>query len=102
MYFRQKQEKIGQSPVSLRTNTRGAILKFKTPLDTKIRDKYYLTLPAGDVREFSFASNFIADDGYLKMGIDISISVPFKSDGTYLIELVQSNGLAYVNLPLTR
>lgn len=32
----------------------------------------------------------------------MSITVPFKTDGTYLIELVQSNGLAYVNLPLTR
>jgi hypothetical protein len=59
-----------------------------------------VTLPNGDVRELDFAKGYIDTSGYLKTGVWITGSFPFRDTGTYKLEFVDSKGFAYVNIPL--
>lgn len=54
------------------------------------------------MREFEFPLSFVGTGGYLIPGKNITLSVPTAEEGTYLIEAVRSDGIAYFNLPITR
>ena len=95
-------EKTGKKFVSIRNNTTFTTLKFRVPPTPKLRSNYYLTLPNGDVREFDFSKEYIGIDGFLISGKKLTLTLPTNDNGTYLIESVQANGIAYFNLPIIR
>ena len=95
-------EKTGQKYVSIRNNLVSSSLKFRVPTTPRIRSSFYLTLPDGDVREFDFSKEYIGTDGFLLPGKVITLSLPTDGRGTYLVESVQDNGIAYFNLPIIR
>lgn len=95
-------EKTGAERVNVALLKKSASLKFTIPDSVKIRDTYFLTFPNGEVRESPFASRYIGADGFLLTGTRISLSLPLAVEGTYQIEFVQADGLAYVNIPVTR
>lgn len=93
-------ENIGREKVSLRTNKQITTFRFRLKSGEKLRSTYYVTLPNGDVREYDIAKQFIETNGLLKTDIWITGNFPTKDIGAYKLEFVQSDGFAYVNIPL--
>ncbi len=91
---------VGRENVSIKTNKQIANFRFRLKPGIQIRSWYYVTLPNGDVRELDFAKGYIDTSGYLKTGVWITGSFPFRDTGTYKLEFVDSKGFAYVNIPL--
>lgn len=95
-------ETIGADRVSIRTVKNIANIRFNVPKDIKIRSKYYIIFPDGNVKEYPFESKYIASDTFLLSGSSITIPLPLTQDGTYILEIVQQDGIAYANIPLRR
>ncbi len=79
-----------------------ANIRFTTPNEFLLRPNYYLTLPSGDVKEYTFAPEYIGNEKYPKQGISINLRLPLSQDGNYILELVRQDGIAYANIPLPR
>lgn len=95
-------ESIGSEKITLLNTWKNTLIRWKIPSNVKIRDSYFLTLPSGEVHEFPFPSWLIWEDGFLKPNIKITLPLNLSSIGTYRLEFVQSDGLAYINIPITR
>ncbi|MBP6981407.1 hypothetical protein KBB25_01380 [Candidatus Gracilibacteria bacterium] len=95
-------ESIGSEKITLLNTGKNTLIRGKIPSNVKIRDSYFLTLPSGEVHEFPFPSGLIGEDGFLKPNIKITLPLNLSSIGTYRLEFVQSDGLAYINIPITR
>ncbi len=52
--------------------------------------------------EYTFPLSTVSEDGFLRMNQSININIPLPDDGTYMIEAVQENGVAYFNFPVNR
>lgn len=76
--------------------------RFRLSQDAKIREVFFVTLPNGDVREYSFPKKYVETDWYLKRWILIQASFPAQETWTYKLEAVDSTGFAYFNLPITQ
>lgn len=79
-----------------------ANIRFTTPSDYRIRSKYYLTEPNGDVKEYVYDAKYIDPDGYLKKSTVIQIRTPLSVEWSYMLEVVKQDGIAYINTPLYR
>ncbi len=44
----------------------------------------------------------MSEDAFLKAGQSVVVNIPLPDSGTYLVEVVQENGLAYFNIPVIR
>lgn len=67
-----------------------------------MRGKYYIIAPSGEVKEVSFPKSDINTDGFLLPGIIINGNITLDSVGTYLLEIVREDGIAFANIPITR
>jgi uncharacterized protein YkwD len=95
-------DSIGADNISIQQRWAIANFRFKTPMDSRIRGKYYLTLPSGGVKELSFSSSLITTDGYLKKWIFVKESVTLDRDGVYMLEIVREDWVAHVNKPIIK
>jgi hypothetical protein len=95
-----KREPVGQENMNLRIQKNIANIRFTVPKDTKLRSKYYFTLPDGSVKEQLFPSEYVGSDSTLISGslIQIQVSLPFK--WTYVFEVVRQDGIAFINTPI--
>ena len=66
-----------------------------------MRGKYYLTSPKGEVKEISFSRSYLSGDGFLKQGMMMSGSIVLDTVGTYMLEIVREDGIAYAYIPIT-
>lgn len=93
----------GKNKVSTRILKNSVLFRFRLKEEDRIRAKYYVTLPSGDVREYDFPKNFVnKDTGLLKTGIMINANFPLIEFGTYKLETVTDKGFAYFNLPINK
>ena len=95
-------ESTGKNLVNVRTNKQSVAVKFRVPSTPKIRGTYYLTFPNGDIREFDYNSTFVSEEGFLIPGKMITLALPMPDNGTYMLEAVRSDGIAYFNFPINR
>lgn len=77
-------------------------MTFTPPTTPRLRSTYYITTPDGDVKEYTFLKEFVDSSDLLIPGKSIKVTFPFALDGSYQIELVREDGIAYVNTSLTR
>lgn len=63
------------------------------------KPNYYVTLPNGDVREYSINKKFINSNWYLKTNVLISWAFPITDKWTYRFEVNKSSWIAYINVP---
>lgn len=77
-------------------------IRFSFRLNTwyKVKAEYYVTLPNGDTREYVISRQYIDMDGFVKPNMLIRWSFPTPDIWVYRFELVQDNGIAYVNKPI--
>lgn len=62
-----------------------------------------MTLPNGDVRTYEFPERFIdSSTGLLRTGVLIQTTFPTGEIGTYKLEVNDTAGFAYFNLPIIR
>lgn len=54
------------------------------------------------MRELDFPKEYVGSNGFLLPGKIIVLSLPTSEKGTYLVESVQEDGIAYFNLPIVR
>ncbi len=97
-----KHESIGADKVSIIVKNNNANIRFITPKDFLLRPNYYITLPSGDVKEYTFHSEYIGSDKYLKQGATINIQLSLPQEGNFMLEIVRQDGIAYVNIPIAR
>ena len=97
-----KHETIGSEKVTAVIRNNIANIRFVTPKDIFLRSNYYLILPNGDVKEYKFDSALVGSDSLLKQGSSVQIKIPLSVEWSYILELVQQNGIAYVNIPMNR
>jgi rare lipoprotein A len=89
-----------KAKISIKKNI--ANFRFTSPTDYKIRPNYYITLPNGDVKQYTFDQIFLSSDMYLKPGISVNASFPLPIEGSYILEIVRQDGIAYANIPLSK
>ncbi len=97
-----KHESIGADRVNITVRNNNANIRFITPSDFLLRPNYYITLPSGDVKEYTFPSEYIWNDKYLKQGVTINIKLSLPQEGNFMLEIVRQDGIAYVNIPIAR
>lgn len=102
MILDRKHESIGADKVSIIVKNNNANIRFITPKDFLLRPNYYITLPSGDVKEYTFHSEYIGSDKYLKQGATINIQLSLPQEGNFMLEIVRQDGIAYVNIPIAR
>lgn len=95
-------ERIWERLVSLRTRKSIGTMQFRIKTGIQVKSKYYLTTPNGNVIEYVFPSNLLDSSGFLKTNQTIVQNFPISESGIYKIETVQSNGIAYFNLPISK
>ena len=95
-------DSIGTDSVVVQVKWSNAKFRFTSPTTYKIRGKYYLTSPRWEVKEISFPSAQLAPDGYLLPWILVTGNLTLDTVGTYLLEIVREDGIAFANIPMTR
>ncbi|GAB0174887.1 MAG: hypothetical protein HHAS10_07660 [Candidatus Altimarinota bacterium] len=93
---------IGGDLVSIQNRNTFAKFRFKSPTDYKLRSKYYILSPNGDVKEMAFPKSYIGDDGFLRSGFLVSSVFRLDGEGTYLLEIVREDGIAFANISVTK
>lgn len=94
-------DSFGKQKISVRTTKQIANFRFRLKKHEKVRSLYYVTLPNGDVREYEIPRSFVdGTTNLVKTEIWVYANFPIKDQGTYKLELVQSDGFAYVNTPI--
>jgi hypothetical protein len=65
-----------------------------------VKSEIMLTLPNGDVEKYSFGTESIDTDGYLKREKVFTKTIPLKQTGLHLVELNYDSGFAAYNGPI--
>ena len=95
-------EDTGKANIRLKKSRKLVTMTFTPPTTPRLRSTYYITTPDGDVKEYTFSKEFVDSSDLLIPGKSIKVTFPFTLDGSYQIELVREDGIAYVNTSLTR
>lgn len=97
-----KHDSLGAERVKILRQPRNIVFRFRIPAGKVVQDTYYVTLPNGDVRKYSFPKKYTDGNGYLKTNTLIQSMFSADIVGTYKLETVERDGFAYFNLPIVR
>lgn len=92
--------KLLPNGVRLTAIRKTAILRFRTPENVSLDWEVYVTLPSGDVRQYSFPNEALNPEGSIIGGSTIHFSFPLETEGVYLVEVTDTSGKAWMNTPL--
>jgi hypothetical protein len=101
VFLDRSHDSIGRDKVSIQQRWNIANFRITTPKDIRLRKNYYITKPDGKALEVAFAKNITSGE-FLKWGIPVTGSLNMDQVWTYLFEIVREDGIAYVNIPITR
>lgn len=102
VYIDRTREKIWENLVALRVQQSLGIMNFRIKAWEKVQSEYFLTSPNGNVTKYTFPTNFIDTNWFLRTNVTIRQNFPMTESGVYKIETVRSNGIAYFNLPISK
>ena len=52
----------GEERVRVMRQARSVTFRFRLPLGKKVQDEYYVTLPNGDVRKYTFSQKYVDEN----------------------------------------
>lgn len=94
-YKAEQHENISVTEKSGNITVRGTVSTV-----AKVRSDILVTLPDGNVEKYSFDSQDIGPDGYLKADHPFQKTIPARQTGLYLVEVNYDNGFAAYNGPV--
>jgi uncharacterized protein YkwD len=98
-----KRDIIGKNNVIIFNKRASKNFSFKVPLGEKITKDYYITYPNGDIRKFTFGSEWLDENGlFLKQWTVVKWSFSTRETGVYRFETVLESGFAFFNIPLSQ
>jgi Lytic transglycolase/Cysteine-rich secretory protein family len=97
-----RRESFGREKLILRQTPQNMNFRFRVSSGDLVESKFYVTQPNGDVLEYSFPKNVQTEQWLLNSWIWISGSFSAKQNGSYKLEINKTDGIAYINIPITQ